>query len=170
MKLSAQLLIFLDWNTLQKPGIPILTWLFIRFVLLTVWQFGSSMIIFLAGLKQIPADYYEAASVDGATTIQRFFFITMPCLSPVILFNLIMQTINAFQAFTQAYVIGGGGNSVGAKSMEFYTLYLYKTGWTSFKEMGYASAMAWVLLIIIGVTTLLIFKTSGTWVNYGSGE
>ncbi|HPF88522.1 MAG TPA: sugar ABC transporter permease [Candidatus Limiplasma sp.] len=151
------------WYT--DPNLAIYT-----LIILTVWQFGSSMIIFLAGLKQIPQDYYEAAAVDGATPIQRFFFITLPSLSPVILFNLIMQTINAFQAFTQAYVIGGGGNSVGAKSMEFYTLYLYKTGWTAFKEMGYASAMAWVLLVIIGLTTVLIFKTSGSWVNYGSGE
>lgn len=151
------------WYT--DPNLAIYT-----LIILTVWQFGSSMIIFLAGLKQIPQDYYEAAAVDGATPIQRFFSITLPSLSPVILFNLIMQTINAFQAFTQAYVIGGGGNSVGAKAMEFYTLYLYKTGWTSFKEMGYASAMAWVLLVIIGLTTVLIFKTSGSWVNYGSGE
>ena len=151
------------WYT--DPNLAIYT-----LIILTVWQFGSSMIIFLAGLKQIPQDYYEAAAVDGATPIQRFFYITLPSLSPVILFNLIMQTINAFQAFTQAYVIGGGGNSVGAKSMEFYTLYLYKTGWTAFKEMGYASAMAWVLLIIIGLTTVVIFKTSGSWVNYGSGE
>ncbi len=151
------------WYT--DPNLAIYT-----LIILTVWQFGSSMIIFLAGLKQIPQDHYEAAAVDGATPLQRFFYITLPSLSPVILFNLIMQTINAFQAFTQAYVIGGGGNSVGAKSMQFYTLYLYKTGWTAFKEMGYASAMAWVLLVIIGLTTFVIFKTSGSWVNYGSGE
>ena len=151
------------WYT--SPNLAIYT-----LVLLTVWQFGSSMIIFLAGLKQIPDEYYEAASVDGANSMQRFLKITIPCLSPVILFNLVMQTINAFQAFTQAYVIGGGGSSVGAKSMQFYTIYLYKTGWTSFTEMGYASAMAWVLLIIIALVTLIIFKSSGTWVNYGGGE
>ncbi|HCD46947.1 MAG TPA: ABC transporter permease, partial [Lachnoclostridium sp.] len=118
-------------------------------VLLTVWQFGSSMIIFLAGLKQIPTDYYEAASVDGASKVQQFFSITIPSLTPVILFNLVMQMISAFQTFTQAYIIGGGKGGV-LNSTLFYTLHLYLQGWT-YHEMGYASAMAWVLLIIIGV-------------------
>ena len=137
-------------------------------VLLTVWQFGSSMIIFLAGLKQIPEDFYEAASVDGATKFRQFFAITLPLLSPVILFNLVMQLISAFQAFTQAYIIGGGKGGV-LNSTLFYTLHLYLQGWT-YREMGYASAMAWVLLIIIGVLTALVFKTSNFWVSYGTGE
>jgi multiple sugar transport system permease protein len=137
-------------------------------ILLTVWQFGSSMIIFLAGLKQIPLDYYEAASIDGANKIQKFFAITIPSLTPIILFNLIMQIISAFQAFTQAYIIGGGKGGV-MNSTLFYTLYLYIQGWT-YHEMGYASAMAWVLLLIIGALTAIIFKTSNTWVSYGSGE
>ena len=137
-------------------------------VLLTVWQFGSSMIIFLAGLKQIPQEYYEAASVDGATKMRQFFSITIPLLTPVILFNLVMQMIYAFQAFTQAYIIGGGTGGV-LNSTLFYTLYLYIQGW-AYYEMGYASAMAWVLLIIIGVFTVIIFKTSNWWVSYGTGE
>ncbi len=137
-------------------------------ILLTVWQFGSSMIIFLAGLKQIPLEYYEAASIDGASKVKQFFAITIPALSPIILFNLIMQMISAFQAFTQAYIIGGGKGGV-MNSTLFYTLYLYIQGWT-YHEMGYASAMAWVLLLIIGVLTAIIFKTSNTWVSYGSGE
>lgn len=137
-------------------------------VLLTVWQFGSSMIIFLAGLKQIPEEYYEAASVDGATRVRQFFFITLPLLSPVILFNLILQMISAFQAFTQAYIIGGGSGGV-LNSTLFYTLYLYIQGWT-YHEMGYASAMAWVLLILIGVFTAIVFRTSNFWVSYGTGE
>lgn len=137
-------------------------------VLLTVWQFGSSMIIFLAGLKQIPEEFYEAASVDGASKVRQFFSITIPLLSPVILFNLVMQMISAFQAFTQAYIIGGGGGGV-LNSTLFYTLYLYIQGWT-YHEMGYASAMAWVLLLIIGVLTALVFKSSGLWVSYGTGE
>ena len=137
-------------------------------VLLTVWQFGSSMIIFLAGLKQIPEEYYEAASVDGANKVEQFFAITIPLLSPVILFNLVMQMISAFQVFTQAYIIGGGGGGV-LNSTLFYTLYLYIQGWT-YHEMGYASAMAWILLLIIGVLTALVFKSSGWWVSYGSGE
>ncbi|MFZ6026317.1 MAG: carbohydrate ABC transporter permease [Chloroflexota bacterium] len=137
-------------------------------VILTVWQFGSSMIIFLAGLKQIPQEYYEAASVDGASKADQFFAITLPLLSPVILFNLVMQMISAFQVFTQAYIIGGGTGGV-LNSTLFYTLHLYIQGWT-YHEMGYASAMAWVLLIIIGAFTAIVFKSSNWWVSYGTGE
>jgi multiple sugar transport system permease protein len=137
-------------------------------ILLTVWQFGSSMIIFLAGLKQIPETYYEAASVDGATKARQFFSITIPLLSPVILFNLVIQMIAAFQAFTQAYIVGGGTGGV-LNSTLFYTLYLYIQGWT-YHEMGYASAMAWVLLLIIGVLTVIVFRSSDLWVSYGTGE
>lgn len=137
-------------------------------VLLTVWQFGSSMIIFLAGLKQIPSEYYEASSIDGAGKVKQFIAITIPSLTPIILFNLIMQMISAFQVFTQAYIIGGGKGGV-MNSTLFYTLYLYIQGWT-YHEMGYASAMAWVLLFIIGIFTFIIFKTSRYWVSYGSGE
>ncbi len=137
-------------------------------ILLTVWQFGSSMIIFLAGLKQIPEEYYEAADVDGASKVRKFFAITIPLLSPVILFNLVMQMISAFQAFTQAYIIGGGRGGV-LNSTLFYSLHLYIQGWT-YHEMGYASAMAWVLLLIIGVITAIVFKSSNLWVSYGTGE
>jgi multiple sugar transport system permease protein len=137
-------------------------------ILLSVWQFGSSMIIFLAGLKQIPEEYYDAASVDGANKIQQFFAITIPLLSPVILFNLVIQMIGAFQAFTQAYIIGGGKGGV-LNSTLFYTLHLYIQGWT-YHEMGYASAMAWVLLLIIGVITAIVFRSSRLWVSYGVGE
>ncbi len=137
-------------------------------ILLSVWQFGSSMIIFLAGLKQIPQEFYDAASVDGANKFQQFFAITIPLLSPVILFNLIIQMIGAFQAFTQAYIIGGGRGGV-LNSTLFYTLHMYIQGWT-YHEMGYASAMAWVLLLIIGLITAIIFRTSRRWVSYGVGE
>lgn len=137
-------------------------------ILLSVWQFGSSMIIFLAGLKQIPQEYYEAASVDGANKVRQFFAITIPLLSPVILFNLVMQMIGAFQSFTQAYIIGGGRGGV-LNSTLFYTLHMYIQGWT-YHQMGYASAMAWVLLIIIGLLTAIIFLSSRWWVSYGTGE
>lgn len=137
-------------------------------IILTVWQFGSSMIIFLAGLKQIPQDYYDAASVDGANNVQQFFAVTIPLLSPVILFNLVMQIITAFQAFTQAYIIGGGRGGV-LNSTLFYTLHMYIQGWT-YHEMGYASAMAWVLLLIIGGLTFIVFRSSNWWVSYGVGE
>ena len=109
-------------------------------IILRVWQFGSPMIIFLAGLKQIPAALYESASIDGAGKIRQFINITLPMLSPIILFNLIMQIISAFQAFTPAYIIGGSsGGSL--DSLLFYTLYLYTMGFSFFK-MGIASAMA----------------------------
>lgn len=137
-------------------------------ILLSVWQFGSSMIIFLAGLKQIPQEYYDAASVDGANKGQQFFRITLPLLSPVILFNLVIQMIGAFQAFTQAYIIGGGKGGV-LNSTLFYTLHMYIQGW-AYHEMGYASAMAWVLLLIIGLLTAIVFRSSRFWVNYGVGD
>ena len=137
-------------------------------ILLTVWQFGSSMIIFLAGLKQIPQEYYDAASVDGASKARQFFSITIPLLSPVILFTLVIKIISAFQVFTQAYIIGGGKGGV-LNSTLFYTLHLYIQGWT-YHQMGYASAMAWVLLLIIGGFTAIVFRSSSLWVSYGVGE
>jgi multiple sugar transport system permease protein len=137
-------------------------------ILLAIWQFGSPMIIFLAGLQQIPKEYYEASSVDGAGKAWQFFSITLPCLSPIILFNFIMQMISAFQTFTQAFVVSGGSGGPLDATM-FYSLYLYIKGF-GFSEMGYAAAMAWVLLVIIGALTALSFKMSGMLVNYGSGE
>jgi multiple sugar transport system permease protein len=126
------------------------------------------MIIFLAGLKQIPQEYYDAASVDGAGKVRQFFRITIPLLSPVILFTLVIQIISAFQVFTQAYIIGGGRGGV-LNSTLFYTLHMYIQGWT-YHQMGYASAMAWVLLIIIAIFTLVVFRSSRWWVHYGVGE
>ncbi|MGH0053584.1 MAG: carbohydrate ABC transporter permease [Sphaerochaetaceae bacterium] len=137
-------------------------------ILLAVWQFGSPMIIFLAGLQQIPREYYEASSVDGAGKIRQFFSITLPSLSPIIFFNFVMQMISAFQSFTQAFIVSGGSGGPLDSTM-FYSLYLYIKGF-GFAEMGYAAAMAWVLLIIIAALTALAFKFSGTLVSYGTGE
>lgn len=135
-------------------------------IFLSVWQFGSSMLIFLAGLKSIPSSYYEAASVDGANYWQKFVKITLPMLSPVILFNTIMQTIGAFMTFVPAYIIskGTGGPLDGTL---LYSLYLFLQGFEFF-NMGYASAMAWVMLIIVGILTALIFMSSKYWVHYES--
>ncbi|MBU8682757.1 sugar ABC transporter permease [Bacillus haynesii] len=137
-------------------------------ILLSVWQFGSSMLIFLAGLKNIPPMYQEAASVDGANRFQRFFLITLPLLSPIIFFNLVMQTISAFMTFTPAYIIskGEGGPLDGTL---LYSLYLFQRAFNFF-QMGYASAMAWVMLILIGLVTFILFKTSSLWVHYESKE
>jgi multiple sugar transport system permease protein len=133
-------------------------------ILLAVWQFGAPMVIFLAGLKQIPRELYEAAEVDGASPARRFWHITLPMLSPVIFFNLVMEAIHAFQAFTPAFVIGGGRGGP-ADSALFYTLYLYQTGFEDF-DMGYAAAMAWVLLVVIAIVTALIFRSARLWVFY----
>ncbi|MGE5674212.1 MAG: carbohydrate ABC transporter permease [Mycobacterium leprae] len=129
---------------------------------LSAWTFGSSMVIFLAGLKQVPAELYEASAVDGANRWQQFWRITIPMLSPVIFFNLIMQTIGAFQVFTQGYLITQGGP---LDETRFYALYLYEKAFRSF-QMGYASAMAWVLLIMIAVTTAVLFRLTGRFVHY----
>ncbi|MBP5454179.1 MAG: sugar ABC transporter permease [Lachnospiraceae bacterium] len=129
-------------------------------ILMTVWQFGSSMLIFAAGLKEIPSSYYEAAKIDGANGWQSFWKITMPCLSPIILFNLIMQLISSFMVFTQAFVITGGGPN---DATMYYALYVYKQGINN-RNMGYASAMSWVMLVIMSVITLIVFKTSNHWV------
>jgi multiple sugar transport system permease protein len=131
-------------------------------ILLIVWQFGSSMVIFLAGLKQISPELYEASSIDGATKVKQFFKITLPMLSPVILFNLVLQTIGSFQMFTQAFVITKGGP---IQSTYMFALYLYERAFAGF-EMGYASALAWILLIIIAIFTALIFFSSRYWVFY----
>lgn len=134
-------------------------------ILLLVWQFGSPMIIFLAGLKQIPQDLYEAAAIDGAKARSAFFRITLPLLTPVVFFNLVMQIISAFQAFTPAFIVGGGTSGGPLDSLLFYTLYLYFKGFVEFR-MGYASAMAWALLVIIAVFTAVLFGTSRKWVFY----
>lgn len=136
-------------------------------VALSAWQFGSTMIIFLAGLKQVPMEFYEAARVDGASKIRQFFNVTLPLITPVLLFNIVIQMISAFQSFTQAFIISGGSGGP-IDSTLFYTLYLYIKGFTLF-EMGYASAMAWVLLLIISIFTALVFLSSRYWVNYGDG-
>jgi multiple sugar transport system permease protein len=133
-------------------------------ILLHVWTFGSPMIIFLAGLRQIPGMYYEAASCDGASKWTQFTKITVPLLTPIIFFNLVLQVINAFQSFTQAFVVSGGSGGPSDSTM-FYTLYLYIQGFTQFK-MGYASAMAWLLLIIVAIFTAINFFVSKFWVFY----
>ncbi len=133
-------------------------------MVLNVWTFGAPMIIFLAGLRQIPEMYYEAASIDGAGRFRQFRSITIPLLTPIIFFNLVLQVIGAFQSFTQAFVVSGGTGGP-ADSTMFYTLYLYQRGFRAF-DMGYASSMAWLLLVIIAGLTALNFFLSRYWVFY----
>jgi multiple sugar transport system permease protein len=137
-------------------------------ILLTTWQFGAPMVIFLAGLKQIPNELYEAAEVDGAGPLRRFLRITLPMLSPVLFFNLVLETIHSFQVFASAYIIGGGGHGPD-NSLLFYTLYLYESGFGPRGQLGYAAAMAWLLVIAVGIITLIFFRTSRYWVFY-AGE
>lgn len=129
-------------------------------VVLSVWQFGSSMLVFLGGLKQIPASLYEAATVDGCSKPRQFFSITLPMLTPTIFFNLIQQMINAFTAFTQSYVVTNGKP---LDSTLFYTVYMYRRSF-EFSEMGYGAAMAWFMLFVVAILTALIFKSSNSWV------
>lgn len=130
-------------------------------ILASLWGVGGSMVIYLAGLQNIPVSLYEAADLDGASAWQRMRYVTLPMLSPVILFNLIMGIITSFQAFTNIYIMTGGGPS---NSTMVYALYLYQNAFQFFR-MGFASAMAWVLMVITAGALLLIFRTSG-WVYY----
>ena len=132
-------------------------------ILLVVWQFGSSMLIFLSSLKQVPQSLYEAAEVDGASAPAKFFKITLPLLTPTIFFNLIMQMINGFLAFTQCYIITQGKPM---NSTLLYTVYMYKQSF-EFYNTGYGAALAWVMLAVIGLITLFLFATKRFWVYEG---
>lgn len=157
---------------LQYFSLPSIAWLtdpniaIFTISLLSVWQFGSSMVFFLAGLKQIPQELYESAQVDGAGKIRTFFSITLPLLTPIIFFNLVMQMINAFQEFTVAFIVTKGGQPL--KSTYLYGLLLYQYGFSYFR-MGYASALSWILFIIILIFTAFIFKSSSYWTFYTDG-
>ena len=165
-------LMFLDNGVinaiLSALQLPVIQWLGdTRYALRTIcmleiWQFGSSMVMFLAALKQVPRSLYEAAEIDGAGKVTRFFHITLPQISPIIFFNLINQTIQALQNFTSAQVITEGGP---LKSTYVLGLKLYKEGFSYFK-MGYASAISWVVFAAIMIFTLAIFASSKLWVHY----
>lgn len=148
-------------NWLGRPETAIWT-----LIVLAAWQFGSPMLIFLAGLKNIPKQLYESAEIDGANALQRFLRITLPMLTPIIFFNLIMQLISGFMVFTQAFIITGGRP---LDTTLFYALYIYRRAFEN-NEMGYASAMAWVMLLVIAILTALVFRSSSSWVHYESGE
>jgi multiple sugar transport system permease protein len=137
-------------------------WALRALILMSLWSVGSSMIVNLAGLQGIPTELYEAASIDGANWWHKFWKVTVPMLSPVLFFNLVMGVIGSFQYFTNAYVMTDGGPG---RATLFYNLYLYRNAFHYYK-MGYASALAWVMFLIILVFTMLIFKSSPLWVYY----
>jgi len=151
-------------------GLPTTAWLgdpstaLWTVILLAVWEFGSPMLIFLAGLRQIPHEFYEAAALDGAGAFQRFVRITIPLLTPLIFFNLVLQMIFGFTVFTSAFIISGGQGAP-LDSVLLYSLYLYQKGFRDF-QMGYAASMAWALLLVIACFTALIFRSSSYWVHY----
>ena len=143
-------------------------WALIALVIMSLWGVGQTMIIYLAGLQSVPTEMYDAAKVDGANMLRRFFNITLPMMSPVILYNLIIGLIATFQYFTQAYIASSSvGDEIGGpvRSTLFYNIYLYQSGFKFF-EMGYASALAWVLFVLILMLTILVFKSSSHWVHY----
>ena len=135
-------------------------------IILAAWQFGSPMLIFLAGLKQIPTELYESAAIDGAGGWSRFLKITLPMLTPVILFNLVMQMISGFLVFSQAFILSNGMGEP-MDSLLVYALYLYQQAFVNFK-MGYSAAMAWALLLVVAFFTAIVFKSSQYWVFYES--
>lgn len=139
-------------------------WAFYSLVMMSLWGVGGSMVIYLAGLKDIPMHLYEAATIDGASPVKKLRHVTLPMLTPVIFFNLVMGIIGAFQTFTQAFVMTPNGGP--QDSTYFYSLYLYNRAW-KYLDMGYASAMAWMLFLVIVVLTALVFRTQRRWVHYG---
>jgi multiple sugar transport system permease protein len=166
--LGASVAVALSWRVIFNDWVANPSYSLLTLVALAVWQFGAPMVIFLAGLKQVPQELYDASSVDGAGAWRTFRSVTLPMLSPVIFFNLVLETIHAFQAFTGAFVISGGrGGPV--DSTLFYSIYLYQKGFSEFR-MGYASAMAWVLLLVVALITAVLFRTARTWVFYAGDD
>jgi multiple sugar transport system permease protein len=141
------------------------TWTFWSLILMSLWSVGGSMVIYLAGLKDIPVHLYEAAVLDGASVLQRLRYVTLPMLSPVIFFNLVMGVISAFQYFTQPFMLIA--QQAPEESTRFFAVYLFERAWR-YLDMGYASAMAWVLFLVIVTVTGVLFRTQKRWVHYGS--
>jgi multiple sugar transport system permease protein len=169
-----QFLSFVGWKN-TPLWFQSTTWSKPAILILGLWGVGDAMVIFLAGLLDVPRQLYEAADIEGASRGQRWRYVTLPMISPVIFFSLVIGVIEGFQTFTEAYVAnvtesGGDVNALGSplQSLLFYTTHLYQRGWLAF-QMGYASALAWILLVITLICTLIILKTSSRWVFYQGG-
>ena len=154
---------------LRMVGLPAPGWLYDEawvkpaLIIMSLWSVGSAIVIYLAGLQGVPQELYEAAGLEGANAWQRTWHVTLPMISPVILFNVVLGLIGSFQYFTQAYVMTQGGPN---NASLFYALYLYQQAF-SYLHLGYASAMAWLLFVLILLATFSVFKTSAKWVYYG---
>ncbi len=153
----------LQWFGVQGPAwLQDPVWAMRSLIMLSLWGVGGSMITYLAGLKDAPVSLYEAAQIDGANAWQRVIHITIPLMTPVIFFNLVMGVINAFQYFTQAYIMTQGGPG---DSTRFFALYLFERAWR-YLDMGYASAMAWILFVVLAGITWLLFRSQRAWVHH----
>ncbi|MCU0511962.1 MAG: sugar ABC transporter permease [Anaerolineae bacterium] len=139
-------------------------WAVPSLVIMSLWGVGQNMIVYLAGLQGVPPDLYDAARVDGAGTLQKFRYVTLPMMTPVLFYNLVLGLIGTFSYFTQVYVATGGAGGP-ARSTLFYNLYLYQNAFR-YNDMGYASAMAWVLFVVVLSLTALVFRSSSLWVYY----
>jgi multiple sugar transport system permease protein len=144
-------------------------WALPGLVFLGIWGVGNMMLIFLAGLQGVPTELYEAVKVDGGGAWDRFRHVTLPMISPVLFYNILISIIGVSQYFTQAYVIDPGGNGLPGGSTFFYNMNLYKEGWT-YNNMGYASALAWLMMLVVVVAALVLFRSSARWVFYAGGD
>jgi multiple sugar transport system permease protein len=140
-------------------------WVLVAFVIMSLWSIGGSMVLFLAALQGVPSELYEAAQIDGAGAYRRFLSVTLPMISPTVLFNAVTGFIATFQTFTTAFIMTRGGPE---NASLFYGLYLYRHAFSYFK-MGYASALAWVLFLIVILLSLLLLRSSKSWVYYETG-
>lgn len=160
----------LGWFGIQGPAwLFDPTWTKPALIIMSLWSVGANMLIYLASLKSVPKELYESAAIDGATWSQRLKNITLPMITPVIFFNLITSFIGAFQVFQTAYIMTQDGNGGPMNSLLFYNLYLWNKAFESF-QMGYASAMAWILFIIVMVLTFANMRLSRYWVFYGGDD
>lgn len=158
-----------DWIGVRGPcWLTCPSWARETIVLLALWIIGQQIILYLAGLQDVPQDLYDAADVDGANFLQKFWNVTVPMMTPVVFFHLVTSVIGALQFFTVPYIMTGG-TGFPANSTLFYSIYLYKNAFQYF-QMGYASAMAWLLFVVTLGITLLIFRTSRSWVYYGGAD
>lgn len=156
-------------RALERPIIPFLSsveWAKPSLILISLWAQGTAVVIFLAALQDVPRSLYEAATVDGATALHRFWHITIPMCSPIILYNLVMSFIGAFQTFLMPYLLTNGGPMA---STEFYAMNLYRQAFEFFR-MGKACALAWIMAVVVAILTAILFRTSGRWVFYGGGD
>lgn len=156
-------------RAIGRPIIPFLSsveWAKPSLILISLWAQGTAVVIFLAALQDVPRSLYEAATVDGANALHRFWHITIPMCSPIILYNLVMSLIGAFQTFLMPYLLTNGGPMA---STEFYAMNLYRQAFEFFR-MGKACALAWIMAVLVAILTAILFRTSGRWVFYGGGE